>query len=90
VREALANVAKHSGASRAQVAGRHQNGQLVVEVSDDGCGGASAAAGTGLIGLADRISVLHGRLALASPPGGPTLLRVELPGDRIPSKESPG
>ncbi|MEV0223783.1 sensor domain-containing protein [Streptomyces sp. NPDC050704] len=77
--EALANVAKHSGASRAEVTGGHLDGRLFLEVRDDGTGGADAADGSGLTGLADRVSVLDGRLALSSPPGGPTLLRVEIP-----------
>ncbi|MFG2379737.1 sensor histidine kinase [Streptomyces avermitilis] len=80
--EALANVAKHSGASRAEVSGGHRDGRLVLEVHDDGGGGANAADGSGLTGLADRVSVLDGRLALSSPPGGPTLLRVEIPCER--------
>ncbi|MET7851348.1 sensor domain-containing protein [Streptomyces avermitilis] len=80
--EALANVAKHSGASRAEVSGGHRDGRLVLEVRDDGAGGANAADGSGLTGLADRVSVLDGRLALSSPPGGPTLLRVEIPCER--------
>ncbi|MFI1486373.1 sensor histidine kinase [Streptomyces sp. NPDC020747] len=75
--EALANVAKHSGADRARVSGGHRDGRLFLLVRDDGCGGADASAGSGLTGLADRVSVLDGRLALTSPPGGPTLLRVE-------------
>ncbi|MCJ0871776.1 sensor domain-containing protein [Streptomyces sp. AP-93] len=77
--EALANVAKHSGATRARVSGGHRGDLLVMEIQDDGRGGARADAGTGLLGLADRVSVLHGRLALSSPSGGPTLLRVEIP-----------
>ncbi|WP_344387835.1 sensor histidine kinase [Streptomyces vastus] len=77
--EALANVAKHSGADHAQVSGGHRDGRLFLEVRDDGCGGADPSAGSGLTGLADRVSVLDGRLALTSPPGGPTLLRVEFP-----------
>ena len=77
--EALANVAKHSGASRAAVSGGHRDGRLALEVRDDGGGGANAADGSGLTGLADRVSVLDGRLALSSPLGGPTLLRVEIP-----------
>ncbi|MFJ6632689.1 sensor histidine kinase [Streptomyces sp. NPDC091376] len=77
--EALANVAKHSGADRAQVSGGHRDGRLFLEVRDDGCGGADPSAGSGLTGLADRVSVLDGRLVLTSPPGGPTLLRVEFP-----------
>jgi signal transduction histidine kinase len=77
--EALANAAKHSGASRVTVTGRHDGARLAVEVRDDGRGGADAARGTGLTGLADRVAVVDGRLTLASPPGGPTLLRVEIP-----------
>ncbi|MEW2623294.1 sensor domain-containing protein [Streptomyces sp. NPDC048106] len=77
--EALANVARHSGADRARVSGGHRDGRLFLEVRDDGRGGADPSAGSGLIGLADRVSVLDGRLALTSPPGGPTLLRVEFP-----------
>lgn len=77
--EALANIAKHSGARRARIAGGHADGRLHLELHDDGRGGADPAAGSGLTGLADRVSVLDGRLALTSPPGGPTLLRVEFP-----------
>jgi signal transduction histidine kinase len=77
--EALANVDRHSGADRARVSGGHRDGRLFLEVRDDGRGGADASAGSGLTGLADRVSVLDGRLALTSPPGGPTLLRVEFP-----------
>ncbi|GAA3484491.1 sensor histidine kinase [Streptomyces yanii] len=78
--EALANVARHSGASRAEVTGGHAAGRLFLEIRDDGRGGArTGGEGTGLTGLADRVSVLDGRLALSSPSGGPTLLRVEIP-----------
>ncbi|MEW2291218.1 sensor domain-containing protein [Streptomyces sp. NPDC006743] len=77
--EALANVARHSGAGRVRVSGGHRDGRLFLEVCDDGRGGADPSAGSGLTGLADRVSVLDGRLALTSPPGGPTLLRVEIP-----------
>ncbi|MCX4454155.1 sensor domain-containing protein [Streptomyces sp. NBC_01340] len=80
--EALANVARHSGASRAVVSGEHRDGRLFLQVRDDGHGGADAAAGSGLTGLADRVSVLDGRLSLSSPRGGPTLLRVEFPCER--------
>lgn len=79
VSEALTNVAKHSGASRASVTGRLVLDRLVMEVHDDGAGGADPRHGSGLTGLSDRVSVADGRLALSSPPGGPTLLRVELP-----------
>lgn len=83
--EALTNIARHSGATRAGVVGRYAAGRLTVEVGDNGRGGASAGRGSGLIGLADRVSVLDGRLELSSPPGGPTLLRVELPCEMTPS-----
>ncbi|MFJ8810617.1 sensor domain-containing protein [Streptomyces sp. NPDC102490] len=79
--EALANIGRHSGAARAEVTGGHRDGRLVLRVRDDGRGGADAAAGSGLTGLADRVSVLDGRLSLSSPPGGPTLLSVEIPCD---------
>jgi signal transduction histidine kinase len=77
--EALANIGRHSGASRAEVTGRHDGGLLALEVRDDGRGGADAGRGSGLTGLADRVSVLDGTISLSSPPGGPTLLRVEIP-----------
>ncbi len=77
--EALANVAKHSGATRAWVRGRLGDGKLVVEVRDDGVGGADTEAGTGLVGITDRLAVLKGRMFLYSPVGGPTVLRVEIP-----------
>ncbi|MFD0499973.1 sensor histidine kinase [Streptomyces rhizosphaericus] len=79
VREALTNVARHSGASRAEVSGGHRDGRLFLQVRDNGRGGADARARTGLTGLADRVSALDGRISLSSPPGGPTLLRVEIP-----------
>jgi signal transduction histidine kinase len=77
--EALANVARHSGASRAEVRGGHTGGRLTVEVADDGHGGADPAGGSGLTGLGDRLSVVDGRLSVTSPPGGPTVLRAEIP-----------
>jgi signal transduction histidine kinase len=79
VNEALANIAKHSRAGRAGIRGRVTGERLVVEVRDDGVGGADPAAGSGLAGLADRIAVEDGRLLLSSPPGGPTVLRMEVP-----------
>jgi signal transduction histidine kinase len=51
----------------------------VVEVSDDGCGGADTAAGSGLRGLADRVEALDGRLRVVSPAGGGTRVRAEIP-----------
>ncbi|HSX96840.1 MAG TPA: histidine kinase, partial [Streptomyces sp.] len=79
VREALANLGKHSGARRARIGGRYAGGLLRVEVSDDGTGGADPARGTGLTGLADRLAVLDGTLSVHSPAGGPTVLSLEIP-----------
>jgi signal transduction histidine kinase len=79
VAEALANVAKHSGASRADVRVRALDGRVVVEVADDGRGGARVGAGSGLVGLEDRVRALDGTLRIASPEGGPTILVAELP-----------
>jgi signal transduction histidine kinase len=79
VAEALTNIAKHSGATRASVTARQHDGVLTLEISDNGHGGADPAHGTGLTGLADRAAVIDGRMLLSSPAGGPTLLRVELP-----------
>jgi signal transduction histidine kinase len=79
VAEALANVAKHSGARRAVVAAWLSGGRLLVEVRDDGRGGADPGRGSGLTGLADRVAAVDGTVALSSPPGGPTLLHVEIP-----------
>src|SRR6266700_2926320 len=79
VAEALANVAKHAAATHAQVRITKQGGRLVVEVRDDGVGGADPAGGSGLAGLADRVASIDGRLTVASPQGGPTVVRAELP-----------
>jgi signal transduction histidine kinase len=81
VAEALANARKHAHADRVTVGVRDpgERGALVVEVIDDGIGGADMAGGTGLAGLAKRIAALDGSFSLASPPGGPTIVRAELP-----------
>ncbi|GAA3773673.1 sensor histidine kinase [Plantactinospora mayteni] len=79
VAEALTNVVRHSRAGRARVTVERDGDDLTVEVRDDGIGGADPGRGSGLVGLADRVSVLAGRILLTSPPGGPTVLRVELP-----------
>ncbi|MET9666037.1 sensor domain-containing protein [Streptomyces sp. NPDC006475] len=86
--EALANVDRHSGAHSARVTAEHGHGRLTVEVRDDGRGGARPAGGSGLTGLADRIAVLDGTLTITSPPGGPTLLRVEIPCEPTPGEPS--
>lgn len=77
--EALANVAAHSGAGRCRVSARAAGRRLVLEVYDDGRGGADPAAGSGLTGLADRVAAVDGRMLLSSPPGGPTLIQLEIP-----------
>jgi signal transduction histidine kinase len=77
--ELLANVAKHSGARRATVEAVHVPGLLRLRVGDDGRGGASLERGSGLRGLAERVRTVDGRIELASPPGGPTVVTVELP-----------
>ena len=79
VSEALTNVAKYAQASHATVAVRRLNGSVTVEVSDDGVGGADAAGGSGLRGLADRLAALDGTLALDSPAGHGTRLHAEIP-----------
>jgi signal transduction histidine kinase len=80
VSEALANVAKHSKATRAIVTVRRaSDGWLTIQVQDDGIGGAEIGAGTGLAGLRDRVGALDGELHLLSPTGGPTVLMVEIP-----------
>ncbi|MFD7833315.1 sensor domain-containing protein [Kitasatospora sp. NPDC059803] len=79
VTEALTNAAKHSGAAAITVSGRIADGRLVLQVTDDGHGGADPAAGAGLRGLADRVALLKGRLMVTSPTGGPTTLRLEVP-----------
>jgi len=77
--EALANVARHAAASSAVVELERSTTGLIVEVTDDGIGGASADTGTGLRGLADRVEALGGRLQVWSPNGRGTRLRAEIP-----------
>jgi signal transduction histidine kinase len=78
--ELLANVAKHGRATRAAISVTEQDGELVMSVTDDGAGGARLVAGGGLAGLRERVQTVDGRLALASPAGGPTTVTVALPG----------
>jgi signal transduction histidine kinase len=79
VSEALTNVVKHARAARAHVTAQVEGGKLRVEVRDDGVGGAGGGHGTGLGGLADRVSALDGRFLLDSPPGGGTRVCALLP-----------
>lgn len=89
VAECLANVVKHSGATRAWVHLVHRAGTLTVVVGDDGCGGASVGAGTGLTGVARRLEVFDGTLGVDSPPGGPTRVTMEVPCALSSPKTSP-
>ncbi len=77
--ELLANVAKHSGARHAKLEAVHVPGLLRLRVSDDGTGGARVEARGGLAGLAERVRTVDGRLRISSPPGGPSVVTVELP-----------
>jgi signal transduction histidine kinase len=82
VMEALTNVAKYASAESAEVVVREGAREVVVEVRDDGVGGADPRAGSGLAGLADRVAALGGRLGVESPPGGGTVVRAVLPARR--------
>jgi signal transduction histidine kinase len=79
VTEALTNVAKHSQASDARVTIARRGDKLVIDVTDNGTGGADPARGTGLRGLAERVQALGGWMQVLSPAGGPTSVLVELP-----------
>jgi signal transduction histidine kinase len=79
VAEALTNVARHSAAENAHVSVRRDDGRLLVEIRDDGVGGAAASPGSGLGGLADRVQALGGTFAVESPEGGPTVVTARLP-----------
>jgi signal transduction histidine kinase len=77
--ELLTNVAKHSGAHRADLVVTEQGERLILSVADDGCGGADPTGGTGLLGLTKRLEAVDGSLRIDSPPGGPTTVTVDLP-----------
>jgi signal transduction histidine kinase len=79
VAEALANATRHSGAGRAWVSLRWADGLLVATVGDDGAGGADPNTGSGLRGIERRLAAFDGTIALSSPPGGPTVVTMELP-----------
>jgi signal transduction histidine kinase len=79
VAEALTNTAKHAAASVVDVLAETDEGMLRVRIRDDGRGGADFTRGTGLLGLADRVDALGGRLSLHSPPGAGTTMQVALP-----------
>ena len=79
VSESLANIAKHAGATSATVDVARVDGQVVVEIVDNGVGGADTERGSGLRGLADRVEGLGGRLRIWTPRGGGTRVRAEMP-----------
>jgi signal transduction histidine kinase len=79
VSESLANIGKHANATRATVDVARTDVRVVIEIVDDGVGGADTELGSGLRGLADRVEALEGRLRIWSPKGGGTRLRAEIP-----------
>ena len=79
VAEALANVTKHADARSVKIVLSHRAGMLRAEVTDDGAGGADPAFGTGLAGVERRLATFDGILAVSSPPGGPTIVVIEVP-----------
>jgi signal transduction histidine kinase len=79
VAEALANVTKHAGARSVRIVLACAAGMLRAEVTDDGAGGADPACGTGLAGVERRLATFDGILAVSSPPGGPTIVVIEVP-----------
>lgn len=79
VSEALANVAKYAAASSVAVSIARVNGRAIVEIADDGIGGADPSVGSGLRGLVDRVEALDGRLQVESPRGQGTRIRAEIP-----------
>jgi signal transduction histidine kinase len=79
VAEALANAAKHAGAHNVHIRAAQAAGALRIEVTDDGAGGADPSRGTGLRGVERRLGTVDGVLAVSSPPGGPTIVVIEVP-----------
>ena len=77
--EALTNIAKYAHAAMAQIFVRHEPGELVIEIGDDGVGGADPARGSGLIGLSDRLDIVGGTICVDSPMGGGTRLTARIP-----------
>ena len=83
ISEALTNTLKHSDATTASVSVARRGAQLVVEVADDGAGGADRVTGSGLRGLTDRIEALGGRLEVSSPAGAGSRFRAEIPLEQV-------
>jgi signal transduction histidine kinase len=89
IAEALTNVTKHAHASSATVRLGHEDGRLLVRVSDDGRGGATATTGGGLHGMVRRLSAFDGTVTVTSPPGGPTAVLMEIPCELSSAKTTP-
>ncbi|HEX3812359.1 MAG TPA: sensor domain-containing protein [Mycobacteriales bacterium] len=89
VAENITNVIKHAGASKAWVQLKYDAGTLSMLVSDDGHGGADTDGGTGLRGIERRLAAFDGTLVVTSPPGGPTVVVMELPCELLSAKTSP-
>jgi signal transduction histidine kinase len=89
VAECLANVVKHSQAHHAWVTLSYSRGLLSATVGDDGAGGADLSRGTGLAGVARRLEVFDGTIAIRSPAGGPTEVTMEIPCELSSQKTSP-
>lgn len=89
VAECLANIGKHAEARNAWITVSHQGGVLTAVVGDDGRGGASPDAGTGMLGVMRRLAAFDGTMTVSSPPGGPTLVTLEVPCDLSSLKTTP-
>ena len=89
VAECLANIGKHSGAANAWITVSHRDGVLSAVVGDDGRGGASPDAGTGMLGVMRRLAAFDGTMSVSSPAGGPTLVTLEVPCDLSSPKTTP-
>jgi signal transduction histidine kinase len=90
VSEALVNVAKHAPEARVTVRALRADGELRVDIEDDGPGGADAATGTGLRGLADRVAAVDGTLTVRSPRGGGTTVSAAIPVETVGESGQPG
>jgi signal transduction histidine kinase len=89
VAESIANVVKHSGASKAWIRVEQTGDTLSVVIGDDGRGGADVDRGSGLAGIARRLAAFDGTLSVVSPQGGPTILRMDIPCERSSPKTKP-
>jgi len=88
IAECLANIGKHAGAEHAWILLTHEDHVLRAVVGDDGCGGADASAGTGMLGVMRRLAAFDGRMSVSSPAGGPTLVTLEVPWSPNPDSSS--